>query len=71
MFPHAIVILMSNEMTITQWHVPVDDVSCYWYAIFTSVPPAAVSELLPVIGAVVVAKLNQQIISGGLEGRDL
>jgi phenylpropionate dioxygenase-like ring-hydroxylating dioxygenase large terminal subunit len=35
-FPHAIVIPMSNEMTITQWHVPVDDVTCYWYAIFTS-----------------------------------
>jgi hypothetical protein len=27
---------MSNEMTITQWHVPVDDVTSYWYAIFTS-----------------------------------
>jgi hypothetical protein len=27
---------MSQEMTITQWHVPVDDVSCYWYALFTS-----------------------------------
>ncbi|MEQ8440627.1 MAG: aromatic ring-hydroxylating dioxygenase subunit alpha [Alphaproteobacteria bacterium] len=35
-FPQAIVIPMSNEMTITQWHVPVDDVTCYWYAIFTS-----------------------------------
>lgn len=35
-FPHAICIPMSAEMTITQWHVPVDDVSCYWYAIFTS-----------------------------------
>jgi phthalate 4,5-dioxygenase len=35
-FPHAFVIPMSEEMTITQWHVPVDDVSCYWYAIFTS-----------------------------------
>lgn len=35
-FPHAIVIPMSREMTITQWHVPVDDTSCYWYAIFTS-----------------------------------
>ena len=23
-------------MTITQWHVPIDDTSCYWYAIFTS-----------------------------------
>ncbi len=23
-------------MTITQWHVPVDDENCYWYAIFTS-----------------------------------
>ena len=27
---------MSQEMTITQWHVPVDDENCYWYAIFTS-----------------------------------
>jgi len=27
---------MSEEMTISQWRVPVDDVSCYWYAIFTS-----------------------------------
>lgn len=35
-FPHGIVIPMSKEMTITQWHVPVDDVRCYWYAIFTS-----------------------------------
>jgi hypothetical protein len=23
-------------MTITQWHVPVDDAGCYWYSIFTS-----------------------------------
>ncbi|HLN09852.1 MAG TPA: aromatic ring-hydroxylating dioxygenase subunit alpha [Xanthobacteraceae bacterium] len=35
-FPHAFVIPMSTDMTITQWHVPVDDESCYWYAIFTS-----------------------------------
>jgi phthalate 4,5-dioxygenase oxygenase subunit len=35
-FPQAFVIPMSAEMTITQWHVPVDDTSCYWYAIFTS-----------------------------------
>ena len=35
-FPQAIVIPMSNEMTITQWHVPVDDTHSYWYAIFTS-----------------------------------
>lgn len=36
LFPNAIVIPMSSEMTITQWHVPIDDVSCYWYAMFTS-----------------------------------
>jgi phenylpropionate dioxygenase-like ring-hydroxylating dioxygenase large terminal subunit len=36
LFPHGIVIPMSAEMTITQWHVPADDTSCYWYAIFTS-----------------------------------
>jgi len=35
-FPEAICIPMSREMTITQWHVPVDDRSCYWYAMFTS-----------------------------------
>ncbi|WP_042886183.1 aromatic ring-hydroxylating dioxygenase subunit alpha [Cupriavidus necator] len=35
-FPQAFIIPMSAEMTIAQWHVPVDDTSCYWYAIFTS-----------------------------------
>ena len=36
LFPQAIVIPMSNDMTITQWHVPVDDTRSYWYAIFTA-----------------------------------
>ncbi len=36
LFPHGFVIPMSTEMTITQWHVPLDDENCYWYAIFTS-----------------------------------
>ena len=36
LFPNAIVIPMSDDMTITQWHVPVDDKTCYWYALFTS-----------------------------------
>ncbi|MCQ8280116.1 aromatic ring-hydroxylating dioxygenase subunit alpha [Acetobacteraceae bacterium KSS8] len=35
LFPQAFVIPLSQEMTITQWHVPIDDYSCYWYAIFT------------------------------------
>lgn len=35
-FPQAFVIPMSEDMTITQWHVPVDDTHCYWVAIFTS-----------------------------------
>lgn len=35
-FPNAIVIPMSAEMTITQWHVPIDDTHCYWYSMFTS-----------------------------------
>lgn len=35
-FPQAIAIPISNEMTITQWHVPVDDTHCYWYSMFTS-----------------------------------
>jgi len=36
MFPNAFVIPMSRDMTITQWHVPIDDRKHYWYAIFTS-----------------------------------
>lgn len=35
-FPNAIVIPMSNDMTISQWHVPINDRECYWYAIFTA-----------------------------------
>lgn len=35
-FPEAITIPMSREMIITQWHVPIDDETCYWYAMFTS-----------------------------------
>jgi phenylpropionate dioxygenase-like ring-hydroxylating dioxygenase large terminal subunit len=35
-FPNAFVIPLSTDMTITQWHVPVDDTHSYWYAIFTS-----------------------------------
>ncbi|QBY01331.1 aromatic ring-hydroxylating dioxygenase subunit alpha [Rhodophyticola sp. CCM32] len=35
-FPEAICIPMSREMTITQWHVPIDDEHCYWFTIFTS-----------------------------------
>ncbi len=34
--PHAIVIPLSQDMIITQWHAPSDDTSCYWYAMFTS-----------------------------------
>ena len=36
MFPNAFILPMSREMTITQWHVPIDDQKHYWYAIFTS-----------------------------------
>jgi nitrite reductase/ring-hydroxylating ferredoxin subunit len=35
-FPETFVIPMNAEMTISQWHVPVDDTGCYWYSIFTS-----------------------------------
>src|SRR5260370_26567173 len=35
-FPNAFIIPMSREMMISQWHVPIDDVRHYWYAIFTS-----------------------------------
>jgi phthalate 4,5-dioxygenase len=35
-FPQAFVIPLSADISITQWHVPVDDTHCYWYAMFTS-----------------------------------
>ena len=35
-FPHTFVIPLSETITITQIHVPVDDTRTYWYAIFTS-----------------------------------
>jgi phenylpropionate dioxygenase-like ring-hydroxylating dioxygenase large terminal subunit len=35
-FPNAITIAMSREMSITQWHVPIDDASSYWYSMFVS-----------------------------------
>ncbi|MEY4713219.1 MAG: Phthalate 4,5-dioxygenase oxygenase subunit [Pseudomonadota bacterium] len=35
-FPHTFVIPLSETMTITQIHVPVDDTRTYWYSVFTS-----------------------------------
>ena len=35
-FPNTFVIPLSESMTITQMHVPVDDTRNYWYAFFTS-----------------------------------
>jgi phenylpropionate dioxygenase-like ring-hydroxylating dioxygenase large terminal subunit len=35
-FPHTFVIPLSETMTITQMHVPVDDENTYWVAFFTS-----------------------------------
>ena len=35
-FPNAITIAMSREMSITQWHVPINDTTSYWYAMFVS-----------------------------------
>src|SRR5262249_39097957 len=35
-FPNSFVIPMDDVMTISQWQVPVDDTTNYWYAIFTS-----------------------------------
>ena len=37
---------MSGEMNITQWHVPIDDHSCYWHAIFTSFGKPVNKELM-------------------------
>ncbi|MBV7396715.1 aromatic ring-hydroxylating dioxygenase subunit alpha [Mameliella sediminis] len=45
-FPEAICIPMSREMTITQWHVPIDDQTCYWYSMFTSFDKPVNKELM-------------------------
>jgi phthalate 4,5-dioxygenase len=36
LFPNGFVIPLSSTMTITQFHVPVDDTHTYWYSFFTS-----------------------------------
>jgi nitrite reductase/ring-hydroxylating ferredoxin subunit len=36
MFPNGIIIPISNDMMLTQWHVPIDDTTSWWYAIFSS-----------------------------------
>lgn len=35
-FPHTFVIPLSETVTITQMHVPIDDTRTYWYTFFTS-----------------------------------
>jgi len=35
-FPHTFVIPLSETLTITQMHLPVDDENTYWFSIFTS-----------------------------------
>ncbi|MCU0775826.1 MAG: aromatic ring-hydroxylating dioxygenase subunit alpha, partial [Ideonella sp.] len=35
-FPNTFVIPLSETITITQLHVPVDDENVYWYSLFTS-----------------------------------
>jgi phthalate 4,5-dioxygenase len=36
LFPHTFVIPLSETVTITQMHVPVDDTRTYWFSFFTS-----------------------------------
>jgi phenylpropionate dioxygenase-like ring-hydroxylating dioxygenase large terminal subunit len=36
LLPQAFVIPLSETVTITQWHLPVDDFHTYWYTLFTS-----------------------------------
>ena len=45
-FPNAIVIPLSNDMVLTQWHVPIDDATCWWYAIFSSYHEAVDKETM-------------------------
>src|SRR3954462_8418427 len=47
LFPQAFVIPMNAEMTISQWHVPVDDTGCYWYSIFPTFGAASDKAAMP------------------------
>lgn len=35
-FPHIFIIPLSETLTITQWHLPVDDGHTYWFSVFSS-----------------------------------
>jgi phthalate 4,5-dioxygenase len=35
-FPHIFIIPLSETLTITQWHLPVDEGRTYWFSVFTS-----------------------------------
>ena len=35
-FPNVVNLPLSQEMVLTQFHVPVDDANCFWYSMFTS-----------------------------------
>ncbi|MEZ5236722.1 MAG: aromatic ring-hydroxylating dioxygenase subunit alpha [Acidimicrobiales bacterium] len=61
-FPNAIAIAMSPTMTIMQWHVPVDDVRCYWYSMFVSYGD-------PVDAATLRAQRIDQVILPGYRSR--
>ena len=45
-YPNAAVIPMSNDMMLTQWHVPISDTQSWWYAIFTSFEGEVDKELM-------------------------
>jgi phenylpropionate dioxygenase-like ring-hydroxylating dioxygenase large terminal subunit len=45
-FPNAICIPLSSDMVLTQWHVPIDDVTCYWYGLFTGYEEAVDKETM-------------------------
>ena len=45
-FPHTFVIPLSETLTITQMHLPVDDTHTYWYSVFTSFAGAVDKEAM-------------------------
>jgi phthalate 4,5-dioxygenase len=45
-FPHTFVIPLSESVTITQMHLPVDDTNTYWFSMFTSFDAALDQEAM-------------------------
>ena len=77
-FPNAFVIPMSSEMTITQWHVPIDDHNSMFYGVWISQDGSSIDHaawrgvrMAPEVRAVFFHQHGQLRAFASLESREL